>query len=95
LTHNGIDIDQFLLLAIYPTIAFFVVGFVGKKISLSDPFKYGLQALTSFVFSASYFVWVPNGNAQGIAIVLLLFGLILLVIARKQKLDAAVYKQNA
>jgi hypothetical protein len=28
LTHNGIDIDQFILLTIYPTITLFVVGIV-------------------------------------------------------------------
>jgi hypothetical protein len=94
MTHNGIDIDQYLLLAIYPTVAFFTVGYIGKKLSLSDTLKYGLQSLTSFAFSVAYFIWVPNGNAQGIAIVLLLFGIILLVIARKHKLNSEIYKQN-
>lgn len=92
MTHNGVDIDQFLLLAIYPTVAFFGVGYIGKKLGLSDALKYGLQSLTSFAFSISYFVLVPNGNAQGIAIVLLLFGVLLLVIARKHKLDSEVCK---
>ena len=92
MTHNGVDIDQFLLLAIYPTIAFFAVGYVGKKLALSDFKKYALQSLTSFAFSISYFVLVPKGNAQGIAFVLLLFGLLLLVIARKHKLDSEIYK---
>ena len=86
MTHNGVDIDQFLLLAIYPTVAFFAVGYLGKKLSLSDFFKYGLQSLTSFA--------VPNGNAQGIAIVLMLFGILLLVIARKHKLDSEIYKPH-
>lgn len=93
MTHNGVDIDQFLLLAIYPTVAFFAVGYLGKKLSLSDFFKYGLQSLTSFAFSIAYFILVPNGNAQGIAIVLMLFGILLLVIARKHKLDSEIYKQ--
>ena len=31
MTHNGVDIDQFLLLAIYPTVAFFAVGYLGKR----------------------------------------------------------------
>lgn len=91
MTHNGVDIDQFLLLAIYPTLAFFGMGYLGKKFALSDSLKYGLQSLTSFAFSISYFILVPNGNAQGIAIVLLLFGLLLLVIARKHKLDSEVH----
>lgn len=88
------DIDQFLLLAIYPTVAFFVVGYVGKKIPLSDSLKYGLQSLTSFAFSLAYFILVPNGNAQGIAIVLLLFGIILLVIARKYNLSSEIYGEK-
>lgn len=92
MTHNGVDIDQFLLLAIYPTVAFFAVGYLGKKFSLSDFFKYGLQSLTSFAFSIAYFILIPNGNAQGIAIVLMLFGILLLVIARKHKLDSEIYK---
>lgn len=92
MTHNGVDIDHFLLLAIYPTVAFFAVGYLGKKLSLSDFFKYGLQSLTSFAFSIAYFILIPNGNAQGIAIVLMLFGILLLVIARKHKLDSEIYK---
>ncbi|MGH9912401.1 MAG: hypothetical protein ACRD4J_09985 [Nitrososphaeraceae archaeon] len=92
MTHNGVDIDQFLLLAIYPTVAFFAVGYLGKKLSLSDFFKYGLQSLTSFGFSIAYFILVPDGNAQGIAIVLMLFGILLLVIARKHRLDSEIYK---
>jgi hypothetical protein len=92
MTHNGVDIDQFLLLAIYPTVAFFAVGYLGRKLSLSDFFKYGLQSLTSFAFSIAYFILVPNGNAQGIAIVLMLFGILLLVIARKHRLDSEIYK---
>jgi hypothetical protein len=92
MTHNGVDIDQFLLLAIYPTVALFAVGYLGKKLSLSDFFKYGLQSLTSFAFSIAYFILVPNGNAQGIAIVLMLFGILLLVIARKHRLDSEIYK---
>jgi hypothetical protein len=73
-------------------VAFFAVGYLGKKLSLSDFFKYGLQSLTSFAFSIGYFILVPNGNAQGIAIVLMLFGILLLVIARKHKLDSEIYK---
>ncbi|HET6730564.1 MAG TPA: hypothetical protein VFH04_03100 [Nitrososphaeraceae archaeon] len=94
MTHNGMDIDQFLLLTIYPTVAFFAVGYIGKKITLSDSLKYGLQSLTSFAFSFAYFILVPNGNAQGIAIVLLLFGIILLVIARKYKLSSEIHGQK-
>ena len=92
MTHNGVDIDQFLLLAIYPTLAFLLVGYLGKKLVLSDFKKYSLQSLTSFTFSISYFILVPNGNAQGIAIVLLLFGLLLLAIARRHKMDSEIYK---
>jgi hypothetical protein len=92
MTHNGVDIDQFLLLAIYPTVAFFMVGYLGKRLALTDFLKYGLQSLTSFAFSISYFIFVPNGNAQGIAVVLLLFGILLLIVARKYKLDSEIYK---
>jgi len=31
MSHNGIDIDQYILLIIYPSIAFFLIGFITKK----------------------------------------------------------------
>jgi hypothetical protein len=86
LTHNGIDIDQFILLAIYPTITFFVIGIIAKRISLREPLKYAIQASNSIIFAVVYFLAVPNGGAQGLATVLILFGGILILMARKSLL---------
>jgi heme/copper-type cytochrome/quinol oxidase subunit 4 len=83
LTHNGIDIDQYILLTLYPTIIIFGLGFAGKKKKLRQSSTYLLQALTCIIFSIAYFLLVPNGAAQGLAIVLALFGILLLFVARK------------
>jgi hypothetical protein len=86
LTHNGIDIDQFILLAIYPTITFFVIGIIAKRIPLGEPLKYVIQASNSIIFAVVYFLAIPNGGAQGLATVLILFGGILILMARKSLL---------
>ena len=86
MTHNGIDIDQFILLAIYPTIIFFVIGIIAKRISLGEPLKYAIQASNSIIFAVVYFLAIPNGGAQGLATVLILFGGILILMARKSLL---------
>jgi hypothetical protein len=83
LTHNGIDIDQFILLTVYPTITFFVVGVIAKRLNLSEGLKYGMQALSCVVFAVFYFVAIPNGGAHGLAAVLIIFGVILFLMARK------------
>ena len=83
MTHNGIDIDQFILLTIYPTITLFIVGIVAKRLALSEPLKYASLASSCIVFGIIYFLAVPNGGAQGLAVVLILFGAILFLMARK------------
>ena len=86
MTHNGIDIDQYILLTIYPTAVFFGVGFITKRTKLRESLSYTLQALVCIVFSVVYFIYIPQGGAQGLAIVLLLFGILLLFMARKFKI---------
>lgn len=85
--HNGIDIDQFILLTIYPAAVFFAIGFIAKKTKMQAAKSYLLQAITCIAFSIAYFVAVPNGGAQGLAIVLGMFGALLLFMARKQKIQ--------
>ena len=85
MTHNGIDIDQYVLFTIYPFIAFFVSGYVAKKSRMAEVTKYLIQAAICIVFSIVYFVAVPNGGAEGLAIVLALFSAVLLLMARKHK----------
>jgi hypothetical protein len=87
LSHNGIDIDQFILLTIYPTAVFFGIGLIAKKRMLSEVLKYALQGITCIIFSVVYFVAVAHGGANGLAIVLAMFGVLLLFMARKQKIQ--------
>ncbi len=87
--HNGIDIDQFVLLTIYPTAVFFVIGLIGKKGKLCDTLKYTLQGIACIVFSIVYFIVIPHGGAQGLAIILTMFGVLLLFMARKQMIKPA------
>jgi hypothetical protein len=82
LTHNEIDIDQFILLTIYPSIALFGITFFAKKAKLVSSIQYCLQAFSCIVFSVIYLMFIPNGGAQGLALVLILFSGILLFLAR-------------
>lgn len=87
MVHLGIDIDQFILLTIYPAAAFFAVGYVAKKTKMHAAKSYLLQALTCIVFAITYVFAIPNGGAQGLAIVLGMFGALLLFMAKKQKIE--------
>jgi hypothetical protein len=83
LTHNGIDIDQFILLTIYPTVTFFIIGLIARKFGFGEPLKYGSQAASCIIFAIAYIVAVPNGGAHGLAAVLILFSGILFLMARR------------
>jgi predicted Kef-type K+ transport protein len=88
LVHLGIDIDQFILLTIYPAAAFFAIGFAAKKIKMRPLISYLLQAATCFAFAVGYYLaFVHNGGALGLAIVLIMFGAVLLFMARKQAIQ--------
>jgi hypothetical protein len=85
--HLGIDIDEYILLTIYPAAAFFAIGFIAKKTHMHPGTSYLLQAMTCIAFAIVYLFAVPNGGAQGLAIVLGMFGVLLLFMARKQKIQ--------
>jgi hypothetical protein len=87
MVHLGIDIDQFILLTIYPAAVFFAIGYVAKKTKMQAAKSYLLQAITCIAFAIAYVFVVPNGGAQGLAIVLGMFGVLLLFMARKQKIE--------
>jgi len=88
LSHNGVDIVDFVLYTIYPTAAFFAVGLAAKKTDMKQLYTYIIQAAVCFAFSVAYFALIPLGGAQGIAVILAMFGALLLFMARKQKLKA-------
>jgi len=71
---NGVDIDQYLLLITYPSIAFFITGHITKKKNIKKTPTYVLQSIICFIFSISYYLFVPHEGALGLSIVLGLFG---------------------
>ncbi|HZO11431.1 MAG TPA: hypothetical protein VFB48_04880 [Nitrososphaeraceae archaeon] len=85
--HNGIDIDTYILLTIYPIVSFFAIGYVGRKFNLNEALKYFFQGVSCLLFALFYIVMIPRGGAQGLAIVLILFGILLLFMARKHKIS--------
>jgi hypothetical protein len=87
LPHNGVDIDQYILLTFYPIVVFFAIGFIGKKFKLHDALKYFFQGVSCLLFAIFYIIMIPRGGAQGLAIVLIMFGLLLFFMARKQKIS--------
>lgn len=87
MVHLGIDIDLFILLTIFPAAAFFAVGYIARRTNMAQVRSYLLQGIICIAFSIAYFVVVPNGGAQGLAIVLGMFGALLLFMARKQKIQ--------
>lgn len=88
MTHNGIDIVDFVLYTVYPTAAFFTIGMIAKKTHMRQLYTYILQAVVCLAFGGAYFL-IPQGGGQGLAIVLLMFGALLLFMARKQKIHPA------
>lgn len=86
--HNGVDIVDFVLYTVYPTAAFFAVGFIAKATGMRQLYTYVIQAAICFVFAGAYFVLVPEGGAQGLAIILVIFGGLLAFMARKQKVES-------
>lgn len=77
---------MFILLTIFPAAAFFAVGYLAKKTKMPQVRSYLLQGIICIAFSIAYSVAIPNGGAQGLAIVLGMFGALLLFMARKQKI---------
>src|SRR6476660_6855537 len=94
MAHNGVDIDQYLLLILYPSIAFFVTGFITKKKDVKKTITYIIQAIICFIFSISYYLFVPSGGAEGLALVLGLFGILLLILARKEKINPSTEEEE-
>jgi Ca2+/Na+ antiporter len=94
MAQNGVDIDQYLLLILYPSIAFFVTGFITKKKDVKKTITYIIQAIICFIFSISYYLFVPSGGAEGLALVLGLFGILLLILARKEKINPSTEEEG-
>lgn len=91
--HNGIDIDQYILLTIYPIVVFFAIAILGKKLNLDEAFKYLFQGISCILFAVFYIFLIPRGGAQGLAIILILFGILLFFMARKQKISPKDHTQ--
>jgi hypothetical protein len=61
----------------------FGIGFFAKRVKIRESLKFVFQASASIIFSIIYFEAVPDGGAEGLAVVLLIFGVLLLFMARK------------
>ncbi len=94
MSHNGIDIDQYILLILYPSIAFFVIGYITKKKNIKKSITYIIQSIICFIFSTTYYIFVPHGGAQGLSLILGLFGILLLILARKEKIKPEEENEN-
>ncbi len=92
--HNGVDIDEYILIILYPSIVFFVVGFITKKRNIRKSVSYVLQSTICFTFSIAYYILIPHGGAQGLALVLGIFGILLLILARKEKINPTIDKDE-
>lgn len=86
--HNGVEITDFVLYTIYPIAAFFAIGMFAKKTHMRQLYTYILQAAVCLAFGGAYF-FIPQGGGQGLALVLVMFGALLLFMARKQKINPA------
>ena len=84
MTHNGIDIDQFILLTIYPSAIIFLIEFLGRRIKVIEKIKFIVQGMASAIFALIYYIFIPNGGAQGLAIVLALFSIVLFFMAKRK-----------
>ena len=78
-----LDFDQYILLSVYPCAVIFGIGFIAKRFKIRESLKFVFQASVSIIFSIIYFEAVPDGGAEGLAVVLLIFGILLLFMARK------------
>ncbi len=87
MSHNGIDIDQYLLLILYPSIVFFTIGYITKKKNVKKSITYVIQSVICFVFSITYYLFIPHGGAEGLSLILGFFGILLLILARKEKIN--------
>ncbi len=84
--HLGIDIDEYIMLTIYPAAIFFALGYIAKKTQMRQMILYLLQGVMCLAFAIGYLFAIPNGGADGLEIVLGMFGVLLLFMARKQKI---------
>jgi predicted Kef-type K+ transport protein len=94
LPHLGIDIDEYILLTIYPAAVFFAIGFIAKKTHMRQAILYLLQGIMCIAFATGYIFVIPNGGADGLSIVLGMFGVLLLFMARKQKIQQPEHASN-
>ena len=92
--HLGIDIDEYILLTIYPAAVFFAIGYIAKKSRMRQAILYLLQGMMCIAFAIGYLFVIQNGGADGLTIVLGMFGILLLFMARKQKIQQPEQANN-
>ncbi|MER5175424.1 MAG: hypothetical protein ABJB76_03860 [Candidatus Nitrosocosmicus sp.] len=80
-------LDQYILLILYPSIVFFPVGYIINKKKIKKSITYTIQSIVCFAFSIAYYLFIPHGEADGLSLVLGVFGILLLILARKEKIN--------
>jgi hypothetical protein len=65
LPHNGVDIDEFILLTFYPIIAFFAIGFLAKKFKLGEALGYLFQGVSCLLFAVFLCFHDPQRRSSG------------------------------
>ncbi len=83
--HNDIDLLTHLLLALYPTAAFFLIEVAGRYANIKQWSRLIIQGFASLAFAVAYTVFI---DALGLAIALFIFAPLLFIYARSVKARA-------
>ena len=86
MSHTGVDVIDFILLAIWPVIALFVIEILYRIIHFANWIKLGTQATILVGFAISYIVLLPTPHIFT-ALVLIALAVALVYQARKSALD--------
>lgn len=88
MSHTGVDVIDFLLLAAYPTAALLVIELVRRAARFANWIKLGVQAVVCVAFATAYIVALPTPHWLT-SIVLVALAVALGYQARRAALDPA------
>jgi len=85
LSHLGVDVIDFLLLAVYPVIGIFVVEMISRPTKMPKWLKLGIQGLVSIGFAVAYVTMITAHWLT--SIVLFVLAIALFYQAKRAKID--------
>lgn len=88
MSHTGVDVIDFLLLAIYPVIALLGIEIIRRVVHFANWIKLAAQAVVCVTFAVAYIVALPTPHWLT-AIVLVALAVALGYQARRAALDPA------